>query len=146
LALTKRETDILKGFVTTLLGEMDLTQWSVLIEEEPLAADDDAVARIVPTYGQYRAVLFLCQGFTDAALSAQQRYLVHELTHLHLQAVYRSFTAAQQVVSPGEYAILDITMKEAMETATGAIATAWARALPGISYQAKEADQEPGSC
>jgi len=146
LALTKRESEILAGYVSSLLPAMNLAQWSVRIQVDPLEEDSGAVARIIPAFGQHRATLILCYGFTDMSLADQRRYLVHELTHLHLQRVYRAFTAVQQVASPGEFAIMDTAIKEAIETATDDLASAWSESLPLISDPPKAHDQESGSC
>lgn len=96
--MKKKQMRLIADYLAWAQPLMGLDQWSLRVNSEPSADDDDSLAASVePVEGRYLAVVKCGLGFWDDSWENQRHYLKHELVHLHHRdssEVWRTFNRA----------------------------------------------------
>lgn len=76
------------GYMRAVADRLGLRDWTITVMRAPLDDDDDAAARIVPTYGRRQAKIWLAYVFNEWDAEEQRHVIVHELLHLTVEPLF----------------------------------------------------------
>lgn len=133
--MTSTQRRALEKYIRYLLRALDLSDWAIAIKE-PLDADDEAWARITPTYGQRRAALSLCPDFEQLPPEKARGILVHELVHCHTSGIQHHVESdeLEGLLGKGASLLWVGAARQFIEGAVDAIAVVIARHLDVIDW------------
>lgn len=115
-----RCADPVQRYLRELADALHLKDWRVVLM--PGEARPGAIAEVVVTWGQRHAEVRLCEDFPRRPEPVRRNALVHELIHLHMDAVHRAIDHVEGELSQGAWRVLERTHRLAIEHATDAMA------------------------
>ncbi len=140
--MTKDKLDQLSEYVGFLMRHMRLQHWTVKVESQH--SDDGLGASIQCVYGRLMAYLRVADDFWECPIEEQRETLVHELIHLHFDAMDRVARNLEGVLSKEGFEIHSRVHMASMETGVDAMATVLAQHIPLPLWPANEVNDTKG--
>lgn len=134
--MKRRQLQALSVYVRELADRLELRDWTLKLIADPIG-DDEAIARICPTYGRKAAVIEFQHGFEHLDAHKVRLTVAHELIHLHVNPIMHCHQhgAVEVMIGKPAYEILDQDVIEKVEYAVDALADAVAPHLPLIDWE-----------
>lgn len=131
--MTKRDRKALLAYLRWMANEIELRDWTVVLEHDPCDRGATGHARCIT--GQREVRISVCAGFRDLAPGEQRETIVHELIHVHTEVCWRMVhTDLSEPLGKIAYYVFCDSYRRAMEYEVDALSKALAKHMPFIEW------------
>lgn len=131
---SKPDQGVVCTYVRDVADTLGLSDWTFRIRFDD-AADADAIAQVVPTFGQRDAVLLLSALFAWSDPQVQRATICHELIHCILAPITEAYgSALTEAAGQRSADVVDEAVSPVVEVATETLAIAVAELVPLPSF------------